>query len=179
MRYRHSQNRFRILLRKSVGRSKSGAKNPAKNMFIAIGMNRIRKQVHTLHTEGRPVSFKPDGWNEIRDTVRARAASEDSDVVVARFGDEIVGVAIIKYIHRPESSFRPAEDFCHIEEFGVDEKYRRRGITTALVGFIRKHASGQGLKKLNLDVYQFNKEALMFYESAGFRTYRRDLELGI
>lgn len=61
-------------------------------------------------------------------------------MVVARFGDEIVGVAIIKYIHRPESSFRPAEDFCHIEEF---------------------------------------KEALMFYESAGFRTYRRDLELEI
>ncbi len=142
-------------------------------------VNRIRKQVHTLHTEGRPISFKPDGWNEIRDTVKARAASEDSDVVVARLGDEIVGVAIIKYIHRPDSSFRPAEDFCHIEEFGVDEKYRRRGIATALVEFIRKHALGRGLKKLDLDVYEFNKEALMFYESVGFRTYRKWFELGM
>lgn len=140
-------------------------------------VNGLRKQVHKLHVDGRPDFFLSGGWNAIKDTVRERFVSEDSNVVVACFENEIVGTAIVQYIRRSESSFRPAHNFCHIEEFVVDEKYRRRGIATSLIDFIKEDASDRGFKKVELDMWEFNESAFKFYESIGFRTYRRDLEL--
>lgn len=140
-------------------------------------VNHIRKQIHKLHADGRQDFFKSDGWDAIRDTVRERVVSEDSNVIVACFENEIAGVAIVQYIRKPESSFRPAHNFCRIEEFGVDVKYRRRGIATSLIDFIKKDALERGVKKLELDMWKFNESAFKFYESVGFRTYRRDLEL--
>ncbi len=140
-------------------------------------VNQIRKSVHELHVRGRADLFQPDGWREIKEVVKERFDSEKSSVIVACFDDLIVGFAIVQYIHRAETAFRPAQDFCHIEEFGVDQKFRRQGIASALIDFIREDASNHGFQKLELNMYEFNDSALKFYESVGFHTYRRDLEL--
>lgn len=140
-------------------------------------VNVIRRQIHELHHGGRPDFFKADGWEVIKDTVKERIASESSSVVVALYENEIAGIAILQYLHQLESEFRPARHFCHIEEFGVDEKYRRCGIASALIDFIKEDAKNRGLEKVELDVYEFNENALAFYGSAGFQAYRRYLEL--
>lgn len=140
-------------------------------------VNQIRKSVHELHVRGRANAFQPDGWREIKDVVTERFDSEKSSVVVACFEDMILGFAIVQYIHRAETAFRPAQNFCHIEEFGVDQKFRRQGIASALIDFIRDDALSRGFEKLELNMYEFNDSALKFYESVGFQTYRRDLEL--
>lgn len=142
-------------------------------------VNQIRKLVHELHVQGRADSFHPDGWREIKEVVTERFDSEKSSVIVACSGDLIVGFAIVQYMHRAETAFRPAQNFCHIEEFGVDHKFRRQGIASALVDFIRKDALSRGFEKIDLNMYEFNDSALKFYESVGFQTYRRDLELVI
>ena len=59
----------------------------------------------------------------------------------------------------------------------MDQKFRRQGIASALIDFIREDASNHGFQKLELNMYEFNDSALKFYESVGFHTYRRDLEL--
>ena len=140
-------------------------------------VNIIRKQVHKLHVDGREDFFKFDGWDGIKDVVKDRFDSDDSSVVVACYDSEIAGIAIIQYIHRPETPFRPSHDFVHIEEFCVDGRYRRKGIATSLIEFIKEDASKQGIKKLELNMWEFNNSALKFYESVGFQTYRRDLEM--
>lgn len=140
-------------------------------------VNILRKQVHKLHIDGRADFFKSDGWDGIKEVAKVRFDSDDSNVIVACYDREIVGIAIIQYIHRPESQFRPIHDFVHIEEFCVDEKHRRRGIATSLFDFIKEDASNRGIKKLELNMWEFNENALKFYESIGFKTYRRDLEM--
>ncbi len=140
-------------------------------------VNQIRKQIHKLHCIQRENNFKPDGWEEIRDLVKLRFESEDSNVIVACKEGRIVGTAVVQYIRRPESPFQQARNFCHIEEFGVDEEYRRQGIATLLIDFIKEDAKRRGFPKVELNMWEFNESALKCYESAGFRTYRRDLEL--
>ena len=140
-------------------------------------VNHIRKQVHELHCNGRLDFFKSNGWDAIRDTVKERFASENSGVIAAFFENEIAGFAIVQYINKAESGFRPTHSFCHIEEFGVDAKYRRHGIATLLIDFIKADALERGFKKLELNMWEFNESALAFYESVGFQTYRRDLEM--
>lgn len=140
-------------------------------------VNVLRKQVHTLHASGRPDFFRSDGWDKIEDLVKVRFSSEDAGVVIASQGGQIAGFAFVQYAHLQETSFRPGRDICHIEEFGVDEDYRRCGIASQIIDFIKQDASRRGLKKLELNMWEFNEDALAFYEHMGFQTYRRDMEI--
>ena len=79
-------------------------------------INRIRKEVHVLHTGHRPDFFKEEGWDAIRDLVKVRFSSDHEDVVVALLEDRIVGFAIVQYVSIQESPFRPGRDICQIEE---------------------------------------------------------------
>ena len=66
-----------------------------------------------------------------------------------------------------------------IDEFGVDKEHRRQGIASELISFIRNYAKEQGFEKLELNMWEFNETALAFYEQAGFKTYRRYMEMDL
>ena len=54
---------------------------------------------------------------------------------------------------------------------------RRQGIASAMIAFIRDWAREQGFTRLKLNMWEFNRGALAFYEAAGFSTYRRYMEM--
>ncbi len=139
-------------------------------------VNKIRKQVNEVHVKGRPDVFREDGWQVIEPLVYKRFDEESSGVIVAAIEEEIVGFAVVQYIVRPESPFKKEQKFFHIEEFGVDENHRRKGIATALINFAKADAKERGFHRVELDMWEFNAGALAFYESVGFRTMRRYME---
>jgi len=140
-------------------------------------VNRIRKQVNEVHVKGRSDVFREDGWQVIEPFVYKRFDEECSGVIVAVNDEEIVGFAIVQYIVRPESPFKKEQRFFHIEEFGVAENHRRKGIATAIIEFARKDAKERGFTRIELDMWEFNAGALAFYESVGFKTMRRYMEI--
>lgn len=139
-------------------------------------VNKIRKQVNEVHVNGRPDIFREDGWQFIEPFIYTRFDEENSGVIVAASGDEIVGFAVVQYIVKPESPVNKARKFSHIEEFGVDENHRRKGIATAIMDFIKEDAKKRGFTRVELDMWEFNDGALAFYESVGLRTFRRCME---
>ena len=70
-----------------------------------------------------------------------------------------------------------AQRFIHVDEFGVDEKFRRCRVGTALIDFLKSEAKQNGFERLTLDVWEFNEPAKEFYESIGFKPFRSYLEL--
>ena len=68
-------------------------------------------------------------------------------------------------------------DFLDIDEFCVDEVFRRQGIASAMIEFIRRFAKEKGFHRIELNMWEFNEGALAFYEAVGFRTYRRYMEM--
>lgn len=68
-------------------------------------------------------------------------------------------------------------EFMDVDEFCVAEKYRRQGVATEMIEFIKKYAKDKGFQKLELNMWEFNEGALKFYESVGFETYRRYMEI--
>ena len=46
-----------------------------------------------------------------------------------------------------------------------------------MIRFIRDWAKDQGFRRLELNMWEFNRGALAFYEAAGFTTYRRYMEM--
>lgn len=106
--------------------------------------------------------------------LEALAASTRGRVLVAVDGDEPVGFAICCV----ESE--DAAD-CHVKagwrEYGlltdlfVSPRYRRKGIARALVAAVEEHVRRLGLQVLRLHYLQSNREAVDFYQRAGYRPY--------
>ena len=142
-------------------------------------VNQLRAQVSALHAQGRPDIFRPDFSPQLRDHVYEVFDSPGSDVVVVREDGVICGFAMVEYIRRPLSPYNLARSFYHMEEFGVDPALRRRSHASALMDFCRREARRMGYPHVELDMWEFNRSALRFYEVQGFRTIRRYMELDV
>lgn len=142
-------------------------------------INVLRKQVNDLHVEGKPDVFKPGFNEELQNYVYYIFKDPEQKIVVADKDGEICGFAILHHIYKPENPFMKVRDFLDIDEFCVDEKHRREGIATAMVEFIKNFAIDQGYHRLELNMWEFNQDAMAFYEAAGFETFRRYMEMFI
>jgi ribosomal protein S18 acetylase RimI-like enzyme len=142
-------------------------------------VNELRKQVNELHVKGKPEIFKPGFSKELRDHIRTVWNDPEQRIVVNERGGIICGFAILNHICRPENPYMFERDFLDIDEFCVDEAYRRTGAATEMIGFIREYAKERGFDRIELNMWEFNSEALAFYEAAGFHTYRRYMEMQI
>ena len=140
-------------------------------------VNELRRQVNDQHVAGKPEVFRPGFCGELRDYIHAIMEDPQKEIVVAEAGGAIRGFAVLNHIVRPENPFMFERDYLDIDEFGVDEGFRRRGVAAAMIRFIREYAREKGFRRLELNMWEFNRGALAFYEASGFTTYRRYLEI--
>ena len=142
-------------------------------------VNELRKQVNDLHVAGRPDVFKPGFCDELRDYLYVIWKSPEQKIVVAEADRTVCGFAVLNHIVRPENPFMFVRDYLDIDEFCVDQAFRRRGAASEMIRFIRDFAKEQGFTRLELNMWEFNEGALAFYEAAGFKTYRRYMEINL
>lgn len=140
-------------------------------------VNRLRMQVNELHVTGRPETFRPGFPPELADHVYTVFRDPDRDILVAEEEGEIRGFAVLHEIRRPENPFMFERHFLDVDEFGVDEAARRQGIGRALIDRAKALAKERGFDRLELNMWEFNQDALAFYEALGFETYRRYMEI--
>ena len=140
-------------------------------------VNVLRKEVNDLHVAGKPEVFKPGFCGELRDFIHVIMEDPNKEVVVAEADGKIRGFAILNHIVRPENPYMYERNFLDIDEFGVDGTCRRQGIASAMIRFIRDYAKEKGYGRLELNMWEFNRGALAFYETAGFKTFRRYMEI--
>lgn len=140
-------------------------------------VNELRKEVNELHVKGRPDIFKGGFGEEIKNYIYDVWNADNKDILVAERDGIICGFACVQYIDRPENPYMKERKFYDIDEFGVDEKFRRQGVATELIEFAKEDAKSRGFEKIELNMWEFNEEALAFYEAIGFTTYRRYMEL--
>ena len=142
-------------------------------------VNELRRQVSELHAAGKPDVFKPGFPREMEDFLLLIWNDPEKEVVVAEQDGRVCGYAVLHHIHRPENPSKFKMDYLDIDEFGVDEACRRQGAATAMIDFIRAYAKEKGLRRIELNMWEFNKGALAFYEAVGFVTYRRYMEMDL
>ncbi len=140
-------------------------------------VNELRKMVNDVHVAGRPDIFKAGFAQELQDRIYEIRDDPEQDIAVAEKDGVICGFAILHHVTRPENPFMLERDYLDVDEFGVDEAYRRQGAATALIAFAREYAAQKGIRRIELNMWEFNEGALAFYEAAGFTTYRRYMEI--
>lgn len=140
-------------------------------------VNALRKQVYDLHAQGNPQVFKSEFSDEISNHIYTIWNDPEQDIIVSEHKGRIVGFAVLHHIHMPVSPFMKERDYLDIEEFCVDESWRRRGVGTKLIAYIRYYALEHGIHRVELSVWTFNDAAIKLYESMGFKTFRRYMDL--
>lgn len=140
-------------------------------------INELRGQVFSLHAAGKPDVFKPEFPPEVAEYIHVIWNDPEQEIVVAEMDGQVCGFAVLHHFSKPETPFMLERDFLDIDEFCVDEACRRQGAATAMIAFIREFARERGFHRLELNMWEFNREALAFYEAAGFATYRRYMEM--
>lgn len=142
-----------------------------------IRVNEMRRQINDIHVKGKPEIFKEGFNNELRDYIYTIRNDPEQQIIVAESEGIICGFAVLHHIRKPETPFMRERDFIDIDEFCVDKDYRRQGAGTEMITFIRSYAKQKGVDRIELNMWEFNRDALAFYEAAGFKTYRRYMEM--
>lgn len=139
-------------------------------------INALRAPVCALHSNGYPALFKPVFAKDHQERVLKMMEDPEQDVLVAEENGQLLGFAMVEYIKREETNSIYAVHGAHIVEIGVDETSQGKGIGTALIQAVKDAAKVRGCRSVQLDVWEFNKSALRFYEKLGFVTLRRKME---
>lgn len=85
----------------------------------------------------------------------------DLEVLSARAGDRVVGVAVLSF--RPGVSL--GADFASVEELHVRPEERGRGVGRALLAAVGERCRGRGVSYVEV---QTDEDAAAFYEASGF-----------
>lgn len=142
-------------------------------------VNELRAQVSELHAAARPDVFRPGFPQFLADYIYEIFNDESKHILIGEQDGRIVAFACLAEIETPEKPHKPARRFLEVDEFGVDETFRRQGFGRQMFDGIRDFARSRGFQRIELNMWEFNENALKFYESIGFTTYRRYMEMDV
>ncbi|MDP9372127.1 MAG: GNAT family N-acetyltransferase [Chloroflexota bacterium] len=127
---------------------------------------------HARHVPA--VARVPDEPRFTRDELTELLANANCLVLVAEHEGMVVGFieASIRVPERPDEVTMP---WCGINNLAVDDRWRRRGIGSALVEAAEAWARRKGLMQVRLEVFEFNSGARTLYERLGYRTISRHM----
>ena len=97
---------------------------------------------------------------------------EDNFIFMARISDQAVGYVWGAIQRRPENIFKYGQERMNIHQLSVNPEYRRRGVGRRLMHAVENVAKENGISKLVLDSWEFNKESHTFFEQLGFSCFK-------
>ncbi len=139
------------------------------DMLVGIG---------ELHHKGRPDIYRDNlqKYDE-KDIIEILKDAESPIYVAADEDDNVVGYAFCQIKTVTSSSTFVDRKFVYIDDFCVDEKCRKQHIGKKLLNVVTEEAKKSGACAVELNVWEFNENAVSFYEKCGFKTQRREMEI--
>jgi diamine N-acetyltransferase len=139
----------------------------------------IHKEVHDLHVLGRPDRYNATEHTLDMDYYKGLIMNDDARVVVIDHKDEIIAFTFLRKNETPDRETVVEKDYVFIEDFGVNEKYREKGLGKRMFTKAVEFTKEVGAESLELGVWEFNNTAIQFYEAMGMRTQVRKMEIKV
>ena len=145
----------------------------AATVADADTISSLNDEVQNVHAEALPHLFKPAS----RETFSAKEVTEiltqpDNHIFLAYFGEEPAGYIYCEIRRREESPAMYARDQVYVLHVSVNRSHQRKGVATALFSAVTALAKDVGIRRLGLDVWSFNADAIDFFEREGFEIAR-------
>jgi len=123
-------------------------------------------EVHNLHFENRPDIYN-DGNPLPKEIYEDFLHNSDNLNFVYVLNNKIAGVMIAKIIYISSNSIIKARKICFIDSLAVRECNRRQGIGLSLYKNLKEEIRNKNIDAIELNVWNFNQNAIRFYESLG------------
>lgn len=138
------------------------------------GLCDVFAEVDTLHRKALPHVFRePDGPARTKEYISGLIANEDVSLFVAEREGQIIGLVQTIIRQAPDIPIMVARQYAMIGDLVVRKRFRRSGVGQSLVEGAHQWALDKGVAQVELSVWEFNKEAIAFYEKLGYRTASR------
>lgn len=142
------------------------------------GVLRLLKQIAELHHEGRPDIFKSNTSKYSKDDLAEILKDENKPVFVAvDEHDRVLAYVFCVVIKTENHAVLKDAHSLFIDDFCVDKSLRGQNIGKKLFEAVQSYAREINVYKIDLNVWEFNKGAIEFYQKCGFITQRRTMEL--
>lgn len=133
-------------------------------------------EVNALHAAAFPHVFRDAAADAATaDFVRQQLAEEDAQLFVAEQERRPIGYARVRLLRAPPLPILVPRRFAEIDTLVVSAPFRRGGVGRALVEAAHRWAAEQGVDQVQIVVWEFNREAVAFYERLGYATVRRTM----
>ena len=131
-------------------------------------------QVDDLHRRSLPHLFrKPSGAVREVDYIRSLLEDANTALFVADPGEQLAGFVHVYVRDTEPIPIRVQRRYAVIDDVGVRPEFQHRGIGRALMNKALDWALSRGAESVELSVYEFNHEAMAFYDKLGFQTLSR------
>lgn len=130
--------------------------------------------VDELHLVNLPQLFqKPRGPVHEEEYIFGLIEDESVGLLIAEIGGQLIG-----FVHLILCEARPIPIFAQrwyamIDNLGVKEEFRRFGVGRALMEQAHQWALAKGASSIELNVFEFNQDAIAFYCRLGYETLSR------
>lgn len=145
-----------------------------------LKVNDLVKEVHQLHVSHRPdVFLAVDCPLEEVYFHELIECNETTLFVVEDTNHELIAYSIVKLITSHSLSILIPSKIAFIDDFCVKSSHQKQGIGRGLFEHVQNHAKAEGATTLQLAVWEFNQDAITFYEALGMITRNRRMELNL
>ncbi|MBU3113063.1 GNAT family N-acetyltransferase [Clostridium lacusfryxellense] len=141
------------------------------------GVNILMNQVHKLHMDSRADIYrKTDEPISNKDFLRI---ANDNNIIsiLAETNSIIVGLCIISIKPVSSNIALLARKVAYMEDLCVHQDYRKQRIGKRLFNEAKDRTLKFNVDSLELMVWEFNKNAIDFYENQGMNTRSRIMEM--
>ena len=141
-------------------------------------ISELMLQVAKIHSNARKDIFKEKNIEEIKNEVNNRMNNKEN-ILIAEENNNIFGVIIYKIKEVREHKNLKDRTVLWIDELVVDENIRGKGIGKSLFLEVNKIAKENNCNAVELNCWNFNRQAIKFYEKCGMNTQRLIMEVKI
>ena len=139
----------------------------------------IGRESQALHAQAHPEIFQQESSGLSEEYVRGLLANNQAMAFVADEQGRVLGYVFVRlYTKACPELFRP-HVVAEIGDIAVTAQTRRKGIGHQLFEAAKLWARRQHAERLELVVWEFNKQARTFYERLGMRTLSRTMSLSL
>jgi 2,3-bisphosphoglycerate-dependent phosphoglycerate mutase len=142
---------------------------PAQEADLAA-MCQLYAEVDGLHVEAHPEIFhavQDPLWRQ--EHLRAQLGQAETSLLVAERAGELVGV-VLTYLRNEtgEIPIMARRRYAKVSDLVVRHDQRRRGLGSQLMAAAEEWAQAQGAIEIELNVWEFNQEAMRLYAKLGY-----------
>lgn len=139
----------------------------------------IHKEVHDFHVNGRPDIYKEAEMTLDKQYFTQLVESDDGVIYLIENETEIIGFTILRINESPNRATITKRKYLFMEDLGVNERYRSHGLGRKLFQQAMEFGKENHAATLELGVWEFNEEAIGFYQSMGMNNQARKMEIRI